>query len=203
MCSLLYFTHLFSKGKQLNMKKSRAFSIVCLLVILLLTAGTAVASSAKNFRTHLAGRFEVPIHNDTHAQGQAIFQLNDAGTELHYQLNVANIKNVFMAHIHLGPAGVSGPIVVWLYPSAPPAMPIPGRTDGTLAEGVITAANFVGPLAGHPFRELIDAIEAGNTYVNVHTNDFVDPPNTGPGDFPGGRSAVNWISIKRGPASLA
>ena len=30
------------------------------------------------------------------------------------------------------------------------------------------------------------AIDAGSVYVNVHTNDFVDPPNTGPGDFPGG-----------------
>jgi hypothetical protein len=27
---------------------------------------------------------------------------------------------------------------------------------------------------------------AGNAYVNVHTNDGVDPTNTGAGDFPGG-----------------
>jgi hypothetical protein len=30
------------------------------------------------------------------------------------------------------------------------------------------------------------AIEAGDAYVNVHTNDGVAPTNTGPGDFPGG-----------------
>ena len=30
------------------------------------------------------------------------------------------------------------------------------------------------------------AMRAGNTYVNVHTNDGAAPPNTGPGDFPGG-----------------
>ena len=29
-------------------------------------------------------------------------------------------------------------------------------------------------------------IASGLTYVNVHTNDGVDGPNTGPGDFPGG-----------------
>ena len=29
-------------------------------------------------------------------------------------------------------------------------------------------------------------IEAGRTYVNVHTNDGAGDPNTGPGDFPGG-----------------
>ena len=33
---------------------------------------------------------------------------------------------------------------------------------------------------------VLAAIESGNTYVNVHTNDGVAPPNTGPGDFPGG-----------------
>jgi hypothetical protein len=29
-------------------------------------------------------------------------------------------------------------------------------------------------------------MEAGNTDVNVHTHDGVDPTNTGPGDFPAG-----------------
>jgi hypothetical protein len=27
---------------------------------------------------------------------------------------------------------------------------------------------------------------SGAAYVNVHTSDGVEPPNTGPGDFPGG-----------------
>ncbi len=61
-----------------------------------------------------------------------------------------------------------------------------GRHDGVLAEGTFTAANFVGPLAGHPMWDLIAAVEAGNAYVNVHTNDGQDGVNTGPGDFPGG-----------------
>jgi hypothetical protein len=29
-------------------------------------------------------------------------------------------------------------------------------------------------------------IGSGATYVNVHTNDGVPPPDTGPEDFPGG-----------------
>jgi hypothetical protein len=33
---------------------------------------------------------------------------------------------------------------------------------------------------------VLAAMDSGNTYVNVHTNDGVDPANTGPGDFPGG-----------------
>jgi hypothetical protein len=61
-----------------------------------------------------------------------------------------------------------------------------GRTDGVLAEGTITAADLVNNLAGHPLSDLVDAIRAGNTYVNIHTNDGMAPINTGPGDFPGG-----------------
>ena len=31
--------------------------------------------------------------------------------------------------------------------------------------------------------ELIEEIRAGNSYVNVHTYDGVDPPYSGPGDY--------------------
>ena len=34
--------------------------------------------------------------------------------------------------------------------------------------------------------DVVTALESGDTYVNVHTNDGVAPPDTGPGDFPGG-----------------
>jgi hypothetical protein len=128
------------------------------------------------------------VVNTSAARGNAIFHLNAAGTELSYKLIVANIDNAFMAHIHRGPAGSNGPIVVWLFPSTTPtAGPVgAGRLDGVIAEGTITAANFVGPLAGQPMSALLAALSSGNAYVNVHTNDGVNPVNTGPGDFPGG-----------------
>lgn len=150
------------------MKKSRLLSILSLLILLLSLASTATASSSKNYRTHLSGGDEVPVVV-TNAQGQAIFKLSDDGTELYYKLNVANIENVLQAHLHLAPAGANGPVVAWLYPSAPPAQLIPGRTNGTLAQGTITSSNLVGPLAGQSLQDLIDAIDAAGTYVNVHT----------------------------------
>ncbi|MDO8578369.1 MAG: CHRD domain-containing protein [Dehalococcoidales bacterium] len=61
-------------------------------------------------------------------------------------------------------------MVVWLYPSQPPAQLIPGTFNGVLAEGTITAANLVGPLAGMDFSDLITAMEAGNAYVNIPTS---------------------------------
>ena len=37
-----------------------------------------------------------------------------------------------------------------------------------------------------PLSALLADLDAGNTYVNVHTNDGVAPTNTGPGDFASG-----------------
>jgi hypothetical protein len=146
--------------------------------------------SYRNYSVHLSGDYEVPPV-ETQAQGQAIFRLNKEGTELYYKLIVANIYNVVQAHIHLGPPGVNGGVVAWLYPSAPPAVPIPGRFSGVLAEGVITEADLVGALAGASLEDLLAHFNNNNAYVNVHTNDFIDPPNTGPGDFPGGEIRGN------------
>jgi hypothetical protein len=126
------------------------------------------AGTPHNHRTHLSGAEEVPAQ-DTHAQGQAIFHVSRDGTSIAYRLIIANIENVLMAHIHMAPAGVNGGIVVWLYPDAPPPALIPGRSDGLLAEGTITEASLMGALAGQPLSALVDAMQAGNTYVNVHT----------------------------------
>jgi hypothetical protein len=128
---------------------------------------------AKNLRTHLTGGEENPP-NASQAQGQAVFQLSEDGTELSYRLIVANIENVTQAHIHKAPAGANGGVVVWLYPSAPPSQLIPGSFSGTLGEGTIADAQVVGSLAGTGVAGLLAEIRAGNTYVNVHTSAF--PP---------------------------
>jgi hypothetical protein len=129
------------------------------------------ANSPRNFRTHLSGTEEtVPV--DTRAQGQAIFRLSADGTALHYRLNVANIENVFMAHIHYGPPGENGPIVAWLYPASPPSVLIPGRFSGVLAAGVVQDTNLTGPLSGQTVQDLVDLIQDGEAYVNVHTSQF-------------------------------
>jgi hypothetical protein len=126
-----------------------------------------------NFRSSLKGENEVPAV-ETNAQGQAIFQVNRDRSEMKFKVIVANIENVHMAHIHLGQADENGPVVVWLYPEGPPPQVIEGRFQGTLAEGVITADNLVGMLAGSEIEDLIEEIRAGNTYVNVHTTQ--NPP---------------------------
>ena len=172
------------------MQKARRVIFVLAIVVSLVSTATVLADALK-FKALMSSRQEVPpagVVVNSRSIGLAEFKLSRDGTELHYKLRVTKIDNAFMAHIHMAPAGSNGPIVVWLFPGTDP-VPGPlgaGRQRGKLAEGTITAANLVGPLAGQPLSALVDAIQAGNAYVNIHTNDGVAPTNTGPGDFPGG-----------------
>ncbi|HZB03132.1 MAG TPA: CHRD domain-containing protein, partial [Actinomycetota bacterium] len=93
-----------------------------------------------------------------------------------------NIDNVFAAHIHCGAAGEAGPVGVTLF-TGPVAG---GRFSGVLAEGTLTAPDPGNACGWTSLSQVLAAMEAGTAYVNVHTNDGVAPPNTGPGDFPGG-----------------
>jgi hypothetical protein len=137
----------------------------------------AVAGSGRvqqtqlNFSARLDGSQEVPPAN-TDGRGNAFFQVSDDGTAITFVVEIRRIENVTMAHIHLGPAGANGPVVVWLRPSAPPPQLIPGPYNGIYAQGTFTAANLVGPLAGQPLSALIAHMQAGNTYVNVHTSQY-------------------------------
>lgn len=136
----------------------RQLTVLTLALALLLVFSGAVLAESRTFVTHLTGSEEVPA-TDTLAQGQAIFRLSKDGTELHYRLIVANIENVTAAHIHSAPAGANGGVVVELYTSGL----IAGRTNGLLAEGVITGANV---------GVVLDLFESGNAYVNVHSSQF-------------------------------
>lgn len=162
--------------------KRKWLAVFVAIVVGLVLAAPAGAQPpvARNFVAHLDGGQEVP-ERETSATGQFVAKLND--TELTYRLIVANIENVVAAHIHLGAAGVNGPVVAFLFGTVPPGG---GRVDGVLATGTITAANLTGPLMGQALSVLIEAMRTGGTYANVHTNDGVAPANTGPGDFPGG-----------------
>jgi hypothetical protein len=136
----------------------------------------------RNFIGILSGREEVPARA-THGRGVAKFQLSKDGLSIRYKLIVANISNVVGAHIHKAAKGENGPVVFPLYSAAPGG----GRTQGPLAEGIFTAADLVGPYAGSATLDLfLENLHSDSLYVNVHTNDGIDPPNTGKGDFPGG-----------------
>jgi hypothetical protein len=154
------------------------------IILLIAMLGLTLAPSAlagDNFVATLSGDEEVPVR-DTQAVGVAKFKLRDGGAALTFKVNVANIDNTVAAHIHCGAVGVNGPVGVTLF-TGPPAT---GTLNGTLAEGTITAPDPGNGCGWANLAAVLAAIESGTAYVNVHTNDGVAPPNTGPGDFPGG-----------------
>jgi CHRD domain len=152
-----------------------------LFIAMLLLALAPSARAADNFVATLSGDEEVPAR-DTQAVGVAKFKLREDGAALEFKVNVANIQNAVAAHIHCGAVGVNGPVGVTLFVGAPAA----GSVNGTLAEGTITAPDPGNGCGWTDLAAVLAAMGSGATYVNVHTNDGVAPPNTGPGDFPGG-----------------
>lgn len=130
-----------------------------------------------NFVAHLSGRTWVSRVNssvtytiETRAQGEAIFHVNPDFTNITFMVIAANIQNITMSHIHIDDGSKLGPIVVWLYPRSPPAKEIPGRFNGVLMMGTITAADLVGPLAGMTIKDLVTKMQTGFAYVVIHTS---------------------------------
>ena len=135
-----------------------------------------------HYTAKLRGTSEVPKRT-TSARGNASFRVSRDGKSIRFQIKVSGISNVVGAHLHLGVAGVNGPIVAHLYG---PQSPGGGRRSGTLATGTIKTSHLMGSLEGKAMKKLVNAIKAGKVYVNVHTDDGNGSSDTGAGDFVSG-----------------
>jgi CHRD domain len=149
-----------------------------LLAVAVLAAGLLVASLAsatdgkKNVKSdELTGYQENPDVSST-GTGSFTATIDDDAQTIAYELSYSAIEggNALFAHIHFGKRAVNGGVSAFLCGGGDkPACP---ATDGTVT-GVIDAADIVGP-AGQgiepgSFDELVAAIRAGHTYVNVHS----------------------------------
>jgi hypothetical protein len=154
------------------------YVVAAAAVTVLGVGGVAVAHDRESADTseRLTGYQEVPALS-TPGAGEFRAQLSYRGDSIHYRLSFANLESpVTQAHIHFENATNNGPIVVFLCTNLGngPAGTQPCPAGGGTIRGTITAAN-VGDgaaaqgLAAGEFDELTRAIDAGATYVNVHT----------------------------------
>ncbi len=99
--------------------------------------------------------------------GMATVDWMSASNSFTYTLSWTNLTGpATMAHIHFGPPGVSGPIVIPFFMSSMPA-------SDTIS-GSLTAADFKPDPAGgiNTIADVATAIEDGKAYVNVHTAQY-------------------------------
>lgn len=117
------------------------------------------------FQTKINSAQTVPAAK-SRARGFGYYQLSDEGTRLVFSNWFGRLRNVTAAHLHLGAAGETGPVVVDLL-----AIGERNRNPNRLRflEGEVSAANLLGPLQGQPLDVLSQAIKDGNVYINVHT----------------------------------
>lgn len=144
---------------------------------------TNPASSADVvYKAHMTGDAMLPDPIKTPASGDILLTVSADRSSIRYEITVSDIVNPAAADLHLGPVGANGPLVAKLFPVGG-AKARKGPVSGVLAQGTIDAGDLLGPLAGSKLDELLDQMKDGLTYCNIHTNDGVDPPNSGPGDY--------------------
>src|SRR5688500_3545151 len=129
------------------------------------------AAQAQTFVANLTGAQEVPPA-DPDGTGTATIII--AGTTVNYTITVNNITPPIAQHIHVGAAGVNGPIVVNL----------PGTWVGNTLVGVTTTT---------PAQAAAIIANPSGFYVNVHTNDF--PGGAVRGQLALSQTAVPTLSV--------
>jgi CHRD domain len=148
-----------------------------------IAAGTSAMASdgdssvnANTLHEHLTGYAETPLALSTTGDGQFQAQIDENNQEISYQLSYSSLEgNVLQAHIHFGAVAQTGGISVFLCtnlgngPAGTQACPAaPATISGTIRPGDVIGPGAQGITAGQ-FAELLAAIRAGTTYVNVHS----------------------------------
>ncbi|MCX7054771.1 MAG: CHRD domain-containing protein [Proteobacteria bacterium] len=134
------------------------------------------------FTAAMDGAQCLPDAIKTPATGTVELRVSADGKKIAYKITLDKLLNPSQADLHVGAASQNGQSVVKLWPQGNAAGKR-GEFTGVLVEGSFDAGDFVGPMTGSPMSDLVDEIRAGNTYVNVHTYDGMDPPYSGPGDY--------------------
>ena len=135
--------------------------------------------SANTLSARLSGFDEVPLTILTPGNGSAQVNVDRAGGTISYTLTYADLTSpVTQAHIHFGKTHTAGGIIAFLCSnlSNPPGGTPPCPESGGTVTGSITAAQVVAQetqnIPANDFRALVQAIDSGTAYVNVHTSRF-------------------------------
>jgi CHRD domain-containing protein len=174
--ALVVSSHL-ERREEVDMKK------LGIVMVLLVVLTTAIVARAEIIQTTLTGYEEVPVVS-TNASGEFRATISHDDSSIDYELTYSGLQGtVQQGHIHIAQPSVNGSIVIWLCQTpqgTPPFTDPTGRAPQCLQQGTvtgtITTANVIaGSMAGQQLTagdlaEVIAAMRAGTSYVNVHTS---------------------------------
>jgi hypothetical protein len=133
------------------------------VALVTLTAVPVTAGDVASYTVELDGASEVPGPGDPDGSGTVTLQLGTVSNEVCVdELTVSDIATPTLFHIHQGPVGVAGPIVVDLVPALT-SVPYCATIDADLMADLITAPE--------------------GFYLNIHNADF--PAGAIRGQLPG------------------
>jgi CHRD domain len=113
----------------------------------------------------LSGENEVPpVETSATGEGEFTVPANDT---MKYRVNITGISNASAAHIHMAKAGENGEVIVDLLNT--PTSKEKDTAYGMIFRGNLTDSSLKGPMQGKTIADLVAAMDAGDTYVNVHT----------------------------------
>ena len=140
-------------------------------------SGSSGSSGSRTINVRLDGYAETPLALSTSGIGTFRIKVDRAAQTIDYTLAYDALEGtVTQAHIHFGAVSQSGGIATFLCSNlgngpagTQPCPAAPSRVSGTL-----TPASVLGPagqgIAAGEFDELVAAIRAESTYVNVHSS---------------------------------
>ncbi len=164
-----------------NMRRLRSAALLAATALTVTACGqdfgtfSDLAPAKKKFNAALVGTNEVPAVTTTAAGTIELIQ-EDSVTILYTLATTSRLDSLTMAHVHAAAAGSNGPIMAWFFPTE--AARAPGTGGGTAAavNGVIRVGRlsragtaFVAPFT---WDSLLVRMNAGTSYVNVHTRRF-------------------------------
>lgn len=137
--------------------------IAVLLAVAALVAAPATVLAAEPFSAVLTPEAEVPPASGD-GSGTASVTISDDGTSISYEVTYDGLSGTAgAAHIHYGAADVAGPVI------------IPLEVGDSPFSGTFSEADYAAPsdtTAPQTWADALEAIRAGDTYVNVHTEAF-------------------------------
>jgi hypothetical protein len=170
------------------MRKFLSLGIIVLFgSILMITGihlyGLAYAQGNLGFTATLSGKEVVPPVK-TGGTGMANFEVSE--NSLSYQVNIFNTAKVTSVQIHKGTAGTNGDPIATVFkpkdngggkliddmPKISDISSITQRSSSFSFSGNIDESSLTGPLKGKTISDLVLAMQSGETYVVVHTEDY-------------------------------